>query len=128
MLTALIPHVADCRIGRHGVPYSQTLEMADKLKAAGVKHELIILPGVNHGFIGNTPDQTREANLKALEATFRFIDKTAGKSIATQPPWNQLRQDHQNRRLFRKQFSRNHQSSKRPGIHSGRTIGRAEDH
>lgn len=68
------------------VPYSQTLEMADKLKAAGVKHELIILPGVNHGFIGNTPDQTREANLKALEATFRFIDKTAGKSIATQPP------------------------------------------
>jgi dipeptidyl aminopeptidase/acylaminoacyl peptidase len=58
------------------VPYHQTLEMADKLKAAGVPHELIVIPDVDHGFIGKTPEQTREANLEALEATFRFIDKT----------------------------------------------------
>ena len=58
------------------VPYHQTLEMAEKLKAAGVPHELIIIPDVDHGFIGKTPEQTREANLKALDATFRFIDKT----------------------------------------------------
>ncbi len=60
------------------VPYHQTLEMAEKLKAAGVKHELIVLPGINHSFIGKTPDQTRDANLKALAATFQFIDRTIG--------------------------------------------------
>jgi acetyl esterase/lipase len=58
------------------VPYQQTLEMADKLKAAGTQPELIVLPGMNHSFIGKTPVQTRDANLRALEATFRFIDKT----------------------------------------------------
>jgi acetyl esterase/lipase len=57
------------------VPYHQTLEMAEKLKAAGVPHELIVIPGVDHGFIGKTLEQTREANLEALDATFRFIDK-----------------------------------------------------
>ena len=31
--------------------------------------------GVDHVFIGKTPEQTRDANLKALETTFRFIDK-----------------------------------------------------
>ena len=50
--------------------------MAERLKAAGVPHELIVIPDVDHGFIGKTPEQTREANLKALDATFRFIDKT----------------------------------------------------
>jgi len=58
------------------VPYHQTLEMAEKLKAAGVPHELMFIPGVDHAFIGKTLQQTREANLKALDATFRFIDKT----------------------------------------------------
>jgi dipeptidyl aminopeptidase/acylaminoacyl peptidase len=58
------------------VPYHQTLEMAEKLKAAGVPHELMVIPGVDHGFIGKTLQQTREANLKALDATFRFFDKT----------------------------------------------------
>lgn len=60
------------------VPYHQTLEMAERLKSAGVKHELIVLPGVNHSFIGKTPEQTRDANLKALAATFQFIDQTIG--------------------------------------------------
>jgi len=58
------------------VPYRQTTEMAEKLKAAGAQVELIVLPGLNHSFIGKTPEQTRDANLKALDATFRFIDKT----------------------------------------------------
>ncbi|HEY5329936.1 MAG TPA: alpha/beta hydrolase [Acidobacteriaceae bacterium] len=58
------------------VPHRQTLEMAGKLKAAGVPHELIVLPGVGHSFIGKTPDETRDATLKALDATFRFIDQT----------------------------------------------------
>jgi len=58
------------------VPYHQTLEMADKLTAAGVPNDLVVLSGVGHSFIGPTPEQTRDANLKALEATFRFIDQT----------------------------------------------------
>jgi acetyl esterase/lipase len=65
------------------VPYHQTMEMAEKLKSADVKHELIVLPGVNHSFIGKTPEQTRDANLKALEATFRFIDETIGNASRT---------------------------------------------
>ena len=58
------------------VPYHQTLEMAEKLKASGVSCELIVIPGVDHSLIGKTPEETRQANLKALDATFRFIDKT----------------------------------------------------
>ena len=58
------------------VPHQQTLEMAEKLKSAGVPYELIVLPGLDHNFIGKTLDQTRDANLKALAATFEFIDKT----------------------------------------------------
>ena len=58
------------------VPYHQTLEMAEKLKAAGVPYELLVIPNVDHGFFGKTPEETREANLKALDATFRFIYKT----------------------------------------------------
>ena len=58
------------------VPFHQTLEMEQKLKAAGVEHELMVIPGVGHMFVGKTLLQTRDANLAALEATFRFIDKT----------------------------------------------------
>ncbi len=58
------------------VPYQQTGEMAEKLKAAGAPVELIVLPGLNHSFLGKTAEETRDGNLKALDATFRFIDKT----------------------------------------------------
>jgi acetyl esterase/lipase len=60
------------------VPTRQTLEMAEKLESAAVKHEVIVLPGVNHNFLGKTRDATRDANLKALGATFQFIDETIG--------------------------------------------------
>jgi 4-hydroxy-3-methylbut-2-enyl diphosphate reductase IspH len=46
------------------------------LKAAGTAPELMVIPGAGHGLIGKTLEQTRDANLKALDATFRFIDKT----------------------------------------------------
>ena len=61
------------------VPTKQTLEMAEKLKQNGVRHQLIVLPGVSHSFIGKTDSQTREANLKALASTFEFFDKTIGR-------------------------------------------------
>jgi acetyl esterase/lipase len=67
------------------VPHQQTLEMAETLDAAGVEHELIVLPGLNHSFIGKTPEETREANRKALEATFRFIDRTIGRASTPSP-------------------------------------------
>ena len=61
------------------VPYHQTLEMAERLKSAGVRCELVLLPGINHAFVGKTFEQTRDASLKALATTFRFIDETIGK-------------------------------------------------
>jgi hypothetical protein len=35
-------------------------------------------PSSAHVFIGKSLEQTREANLKALAATFEFFDKTLG--------------------------------------------------
>jgi acetyl esterase/lipase len=63
------------------VPFDQTLEMAGKLKAANVAHDLIVLPGEDHSLKGKTPEQTRDANTKALEATFAFIDRVIGTAL-----------------------------------------------
>lgn len=60
------------------VPTKQTLEMANKAKQVGIKNELMILPGVSHSFIGKSESETREANLKALAATFAFFDRIIG--------------------------------------------------
>jgi acetyl esterase/lipase/Tol biopolymer transport system component len=60
------------------VPYQQSEEMAARLKEAGVRADLILIKGVGHSFIGSTNEQTREASLKALYATFDFFDKTIG--------------------------------------------------
>ena len=58
------------------VPHRQTLEMADRLKAAGVPHEVIVMPGIGHNFEGKTPVQARDAKQAALAATFQFIERT----------------------------------------------------
>lgn len=60
------------------VPYQQTLDMAERLKGAGVRYELLVLPGVGHSLIGSTPALTRDANQKALDATVHFLDRTIG--------------------------------------------------
>lgn len=60
------------------VPYEQTLQMAAKLKASGVKREVIVMDGVDHNFIGRTPQETLEANMRALDETFIFIDRAIG--------------------------------------------------
>ncbi len=60
------------------VPYQQSEEMVARLKEAGVRADLILIKGVGHSFIGSTNEQTREASLKALYATFDFFDKTIG--------------------------------------------------
>jgi hypothetical protein len=41
-----------------------------------VQAELIELPGVDHSFIGATPEATRTASLKAFDASLAFIDRT----------------------------------------------------
>jgi acetyl esterase/lipase len=62
------------------VPTEQTLQMAERLDSAGVKNQVLVLPGVNHEFLGKTAEATRQANLKALAATFQFIDDVIGTS------------------------------------------------
>jgi acetyl esterase/lipase len=57
------------------VPYQQSVEMNDRLKAAGVTSELIIIPDVDHSFIGKTPASTTDATQKAVAATIGFFDK-----------------------------------------------------
>jgi acetyl esterase/lipase len=61
------------------VPVAQARDFHAALKAKGVKAELMVLPDVGHSFIGDTPQATRDASLKALERTFHFIDATIGK-------------------------------------------------
>jgi len=61
------------------VPISQSQDFLDKMKTAGAKAELVAIPGVNHSFIGKTPDATRQASLQALGHTVAFIEATLGK-------------------------------------------------
>ena len=61
------------------VPVVQSRQMIGKLKALGIKSELIELPGIDHSWIGKTPEATTAAHVKALQATFDFFDATVGK-------------------------------------------------
>ena len=71
----------------HGADDSQVLPaqskaFAERLRAAGVAAELLLIPGVGHGFIGATPGATREASRQALSATFHFFDRLFAMSDA----------------------------------------------
>ncbi len=62
----------------HGIddqvaPVEQSYLLEKKLKAAGVPVEAIYIPGVNHSLIGKTPEATRQATLRATNATFDFF-------------------------------------------------------
>ena len=57
------------------VPPAQSRTMSDALSKAGVSTQLILIPDVNHSFIGKTPADTRAATLTAVNATFGFFDK-----------------------------------------------------
>lgn len=75
----LLIHGADDRV----VAVTQSDEAAKAMKAAGMEAREIVIPGVDHSFIGKTPDETRAATLRAVNATFDFfhqtLDKRAGK-------------------------------------------------
>jgi acetyl esterase/lipase len=48
------------------VPYSESKNMADKLAATGVRHELLTVEGAGHGLVGAKPEEvTRIANRAA---------------------------------------------------------------
>jgi acetyl esterase/lipase len=56
------------------VPVQQSRDMAERLQKAGVSVETLFIPDVDHGFIGESADATRDANLKALQHSFDYID------------------------------------------------------
>lgn len=55
------------------VPVEQSRIGEARLRAAGVPVETIYIDGVDHSFIGATPEQTRVATLRATNATFDFF-------------------------------------------------------
>lgn len=61
------------------VDVSQSKTMAAMLRRAGAKAELLLIPDVDHGLTGATPDMTREANLLALGRTFAFFESLAAR-------------------------------------------------
>lgn len=63
-------------MGDRIVPVEQSIQMAARLREVGVDYDLLLMPGVDHSFIGATPSATREATLRALRATFAFIDRS----------------------------------------------------
>ena len=62
----------------HTVPVAQSHLGEAALRKAGVPVEAIYIPGVDHSFIGKTPDTTRDATLRAVNATFDFFHAKLG--------------------------------------------------
>jgi acetyl esterase/lipase len=62
------------------VPVQQSRDYLAALRAKGVPAELVEVPGVDHSFIGATPEATRAASLQALRKSLEFIDRTVGSS------------------------------------------------
>jgi acetyl esterase/lipase len=54
---------------------SQSVELDQRLRDARVPSELIIIPGVNHGFVGPDDGTTQQAQAQAFAATARFFDQ-----------------------------------------------------
>lgn len=61
------------------VPVQQSITLDAALKSAGVRSELLVIPDVDHSFIGASPQATRAASLDALDRSFAFIDQVLGK-------------------------------------------------
>ncbi|MDB5721562.1 MAG: alpha/beta hydrolase [Alphaproteobacteria bacterium] len=57
------------------VPVAQSHLGEAALRKAGVPVEAIYIAGVDHSFIGGTPEATRDATLRATNATFDFFHK-----------------------------------------------------
>jgi acetyl esterase/lipase len=60
------------------VPVAQSHIGEAALKKAGVSVQSIYIPAVDHSFIGKTPASTRDATLRATNATFDFFHAKLG--------------------------------------------------
>lgn len=60
------------------VSVQQSVAFDAALRKAGVRSQLIVIPGVDHSFIGKDAATTRAASLQALDASFAFIDSLLG--------------------------------------------------
>lgn len=58
------------------VVVSQSEKFLAALQASAVKSQLLVLPDVDHSFVGSTAELTRAASLRALHATIDFFDTT----------------------------------------------------
>jgi acetyl esterase/lipase len=58
------------------VAVSQSENFHAALLAGAVKSQLIVLPDVDHSFVGDTAELTRTASLRALQATIDFFETT----------------------------------------------------
>jgi acetyl esterase/lipase len=54
----------------------QSRRFKDRMDQIGAHAKLVLIPAVDHSFIGSTPEATRDASLLALRDTFEFIDAT----------------------------------------------------
>lgn len=61
------------------VPVAQSQAFHARLRAAGVESELIVLPGIDHSFIGASHDQTRDTSRAMLARTLDFFATTLGR-------------------------------------------------
>jgi len=61
---------------------AQSDAFTDRLRAAGVPVQLLLIADVGHGFIGTTPTATRDASRQALSASFEFFDRLFAGPIA----------------------------------------------
>jgi acetyl esterase/lipase len=60
------------------VPVGQSKLMYDALKAKGVKAELLIIPNVDHSFIGASREANLATNKMVMEKVNAFLDATVG--------------------------------------------------
>jgi acetyl esterase/lipase len=60
------------------VPPEQSVDFHAAMKVLGLNSELMIIQGVDHSFIGTTPQATRDASRAALARTVDFIEQIIG--------------------------------------------------
>jgi dipeptidyl aminopeptidase/acylaminoacyl peptidase len=61
--------------GDKTVDPNQSRSFDEAMRNAGAHDQLILIPDVNHSFIGATPAATQNASLEALRETFAAIDR-----------------------------------------------------
>ncbi|MBC2666144.1 alpha/beta hydrolase [Novosphingobium flavum] len=60
------------------VPPSQTTNFYAAMQGKGIRSEMLVIPGVDHSFIGKTAAETQRASKTALARTIDFLDREIG--------------------------------------------------